>query len=90
MPDNLIYPRFEKIADEVDEFGKFKSVISMDLSVSRNMPLEVQKFNMLMNALYTTYLASEGIKKTLVCTGDLINHRFSIIFPSFLQKQPGI
>ena len=28
--------------------------------------------------------------KTLVCTGDLINHRFSIIFPSFLQKQPGI
>lgn len=62
MPDNLIYPRFEKIADEVDEFGKFKSVISMDLSVSRNMPLEVQKFNMLMNALYTTYLASEGIK----------------------------
>ena len=29
-------------------------------------------------------------EKTLVCTGDLINHRFSIIFPSFLQKQPGI
>ena len=62
MPDNLIYPRFEKIDKETEEFKKFKSVVSMDLSVSRNMPLEVQKFNMRMNALYTATLASEGIK----------------------------
>lgn len=62
MPDEYIYPRFEKIFDEIEELKQYHSVCSLDLSVSKNMNHEMQAFNMLLNALYTAVLAYSGIK----------------------------
>lgn len=62
MPDNYIYPRFEKVFDELKELGKYHSVCGIDLSVSKKMSRNVQRFIIYLNALYNAVLAYSGIK----------------------------
>ncbi len=62
MPDDLLYPRFAEIFQNIEELRKYHSVCWMDISVSKNMNRETQRFNMLMNALYAAVLAYSGIK----------------------------
>ncbi len=82
IPDGRIYPRFEKVFDEINELKSFQSVCAMDLSVSKNMNREMQNFNMLLNSLYMAVLAYSGIKiiPSLRCGDEstihfLLNHK---------------
>lgn len=79
IPDERIYPRFEKVFDEIKELKKYQSICSMDLSVSKNMNREMQNFNMLLNSFYTAVLAYSDIKiiPSLRC-GDASTIRFLI------------
>lgn len=57
MNDKLLYPRFNTIKEDAEKLISYSSFISMDVTVSRNMPVEVQEFNMRLNALYSAVLA---------------------------------
>lgn len=62
MNDNYIYPRIEKVFDEINELKKYHSVCGIDLSVSKKMNRNVQRFIIYLNALYNAVLAYSGIK----------------------------
>ncbi len=62
MPDNYIYPRFEKVFDEITELKEYHSVCGIDLSVSKKMNRNIQRFIIYLNALYNAVLAYSGIK----------------------------
>lgn len=57
MNDNLLYPRFETIKKDIEELKEYSSFVSMDISVSRNMPIAMQIADMRLNALYSAALA---------------------------------
>ena len=60
--DAYIYPRLEKIFEEIAEYKKYKGVIISDLTVTRDMDIEFQTLLMLINQLYGAILAVNGIK----------------------------
>lgn len=62
MNDNLLYPRFETIKKDIEELKEYSSFVSMDISVSRNMPIAMQIADMRLNALYSVTLAIQKEK----------------------------
>lgn len=61
-PDEFLYVRIRQAPNELDEYKKYLGVMPMDLSVSRFMPIEVQKFNLLLNDLALAFFGINGIK----------------------------
>lgn len=60
--DEYLYPRLDKVFEEIDLFKNYHSVCMMDISISPLMLDEVQKMNLLINLLYICVLAVNGIK----------------------------
>lgn len=60
--DESLYPRLERVIEELEIYKNYHSVCMMDISVSPYMLDEVQKFNLLLNLLFIAVLGSEGIK----------------------------
>lgn len=63
--DSLIYPRLEKVFDELDEYKRFMAVIGMDLTFTSDMDVELQQLIITINQLFTMILAINGIKVIL-------------------------
>lgn len=61
-PDKCLYVRTQKIFEEIEIYKGFLGVMPMDISVSRFMPIQVQKFNLLLNDLFLAVLGASGIK----------------------------
>ena len=61
-PDRLLYPRLDKVIENLDEYKKFLGVVGMDLTVTKDMDMEWQKAIMLLNQLHMAILACNGIK----------------------------
>lgn len=64
-PDDRIYPRLDKVFNELDEYRKFKGVIATDVTVTADMDLEWQRATMLVNQLFMAVLAVNDIKVVL-------------------------
>lgn len=60
--DSRIYPRLEKVFDELDEYRRFMGVVSMDLTVTDDMDPELQQLIISVNQLFTMILAINGIR----------------------------
>lgn len=60
--DSLIYPRLEKVFEELDEYRRFMAVVSMDLTFTSDMEVELQRLIITINQLFTMILAINGIK----------------------------
>ena len=60
--DEHLYPRFDKVFEEIKILKEYHSVCMMDISVSPLMLDEVQRMNLLLNLLYTCVLAVNDIK----------------------------
>ena len=60
--DYRLYPRLERIFDDLDEYKKFMAVISMDLTFTDDMDPELQQLIVTINLLFTMILAVNGIK----------------------------
>ena len=60
--DTRIYPRLEKVFDELDEYRRFMGVVSMDLTFTEDMDPELQQLIFTVNQLFTMILAVNGIK----------------------------
>lgn len=63
--DERIYPRLEKVLDEVQEYRRFMGVIASDVTVTADMDIEWQKETMLLNQLFMAILAVNEIKVVL-------------------------
>lgn len=61
-PDDQIYPRFVHIADEIEIYRQYATVVSPDITVTRDMDIELQETILLANHLFAAVLASRGIK----------------------------
>lgn len=62
MSDSLIYPRFERILQDVSEYRRFAGVVMPDITVTADMDLPWQALIMLFNQLFAAVLAINGIK----------------------------
>ena len=62
MSDSLIYPRFSKILDEIDEYRQYLGVVASDITVTDDMDIELQESIMLANQLFMAVLAVNNIK----------------------------
>lgn len=62
MADSKIYPRFEKLLDEVELYRQFAAVVMPDITVTADMDEQWQSFIMLLNQLFGAVLAAYGIK----------------------------
>jgi hypothetical protein len=60
--DEHLYPRLEKIFDEISILKEYHSACMMDISVSPLMHDEVQRMNLLLNLLFVCVVAVNGIK----------------------------
>ena len=60
--DEHLYPRLNKVFEEINIFRNYHSVCMMDISISPLMLDEVQQINLLINLLYICVLAVNGIK----------------------------
>lgn len=60
--DENLYPRISSILNDLPIYREYMGVMPMDISVSRYMLLETQKFNLLLNALFLSILGINGIK----------------------------
>ncbi len=60
--DETLYPRISSVFSDLDIYREYMGVAPMDLSVSRYMLLEVQIFNLYLNALFMATLGCNGIK----------------------------
>lgn len=60
--DSLIYPRLEKVFEELDEYRRFMAVVSMDLTFTSDMEVELQRLIVTINQLFAMILAINGIK----------------------------
>lgn len=60
--DTRIYPRLEKVFDELDEYRRFIGVVSMDLTFTKDMDPELQQLILTVNQLFTMILAINGIR----------------------------
>lgn len=61
-PDARIYPRLEKVLDEIPEYCKYMGAAATDVTVTADMDQEWQDFIMLLNQLFMAVLAVNGIK----------------------------
>ncbi len=61
-PDEDLYPRISSVFSDISTYKEYMGVGPMDISVSRYMLLEVQNFNLLLNALFLATLGLNGIK----------------------------
>lgn len=62
IKDEVLYPRLDKILDEVSTLSEYHSVCMMDISISPLMLDEVQRMNLLINLLFTCVVAVNNIK----------------------------
>ncbi len=60
--DQRLYPRLSKILDDLQEYKSYMGVIGMDVTVTDDMDKEWQKAILLLNLLFLTVLAVNGIK----------------------------
>lgn len=60
--DDRIYPRFEKVLEELDEYRQFMGVVGADITVTKDMDIEWQREIILLNQLFTAMLAVNNIK----------------------------
>ena len=60
--DEHLYPRLDKVFEEIKILKDYHSVCMMDISISPLMLDEVQRMNLLLNLLYTCVVAVNGIK----------------------------
>ena len=63
--DKFIYPRYEKIFDEIEMYKMYMGVVEPDLTVTADMDIEWQNAVMLLNQLFMAILAANGIKVVL-------------------------
>ncbi len=54
--DKRIYPRFEKVLDEISEYKRFMGVVAVDVSITSDMGAEWQSFIMLLQQLFLAVL----------------------------------
>lgn len=59
--DKRIYPRFEKVLDEIVEYRRFMGVVAVDITITSDMGAEWQKFIMLLQQLFLAVLYVNGI-----------------------------
>ncbi len=62
MSDSQIYPRFERLLQDLSEYRRFAGVAMPDITVTADMDLPWQAFIMLLNQLFAAVLAASGIK----------------------------
>lgn len=62
MSDNYLFPRLNKVLDDISEYRKYLGVISLDITVTRDMDIEMQYLILLANQLFMAILAVNGIK----------------------------
>lgn len=60
--DSDLYRRLENVFDDIDEYKKCMGVIGLDITVTDDMDPEWQNMIMLVNQLFLTVLACNGIK----------------------------
>jgi hypothetical protein len=60
--DHALYPRLEKVNQELQVYRAYQGVIGLDITVTADMDLEWQKETMLLNQLFTAVLAYNDIK----------------------------
>lgn len=60
--DERLYPRFDKVFEEIPMLKNYHSVCMMDISISPLMDVRLQNTNLLLNMLYICILAVNGIK----------------------------
>ncbi len=63
--DNRIYPRFNNLFQEIGSYKAFQGVVGPDITVTRDMDIELQQSIMLANQLFMAILAVNGIKVVL-------------------------
>lgn len=61
-PDRRIYPRLNKIFEEIEIYKKYIGVATSDVTVTEDMDKEWQELIILLNQLYGAILAVNGIK----------------------------
>lgn len=61
-PDKDLYPRLDKVLDEIDEYKRFMGSVFMDITVTNDLPPDTQRLIMLANHLHGAVLAANGIK----------------------------
>ena len=60
--DERIYPRFENLFNEIEEYRPFMGVVGADITVTSDMDIEWQEALMLANQLFTAVLGVNGVK----------------------------
>lgn len=64
-PDKRIYPRFNKIFEDIPIYKEYLAVVTADISVTKNMDKEWQELIILLNQLYSAILVVNRIKLLL-------------------------
>lgn len=60
--DKYIYPRVDRLFDEIEDYKRYMAVAGFDITVTADMDIEWQRVIMLLNLLATAVLAINGIK----------------------------
>lgn len=60
--DHALYPRLERIDDDLSEFKEYLGVAGLDITVTEDMDEEWQRIIVLLNHLYLAVLATNGVK----------------------------
>ena len=60
--DANIYPRLERVLDNLSEYKRFMAVVGMDVTFTGDMDVELQQLIILINHMFTMILAINGIK----------------------------
>lgn len=60
--DNQIYRRFRKIEEDIPIYREFAGIVFPDITVTRDMDVELQNAIILANHMFAAVLAVEGIK----------------------------
>lgn len=60
--DERIYPRWEHVLDELDEYRPFMGVAGSDVTVTSDMDIEWQRMIILINQMFDAVLAVNGIR----------------------------
>lgn len=75
-PDGRIYPRLEKVLEEIPEYCKYMGAVATDVTVTSDMDQEWQDFIMLLNQLFMAVLAVNGVKIVAnLRTGNWATHK---------------
>jgi len=61
-PDIYLYPRIEKLEDDMEEYKRFMGCVFCDITVTWDLPQEMQEYLILVNHLHAAVLAVNGIK----------------------------